>query len=492
MATSSRHGRDVIRTAGLSDLVDVVVDGADAAGLSLPGKPDPAVFLHACGMLGLVADRCVLFEDSRVGVVAARSAGFRLVVGVTPDPGPLEEAGAGLVVSTLAGLEVERSPDDGTWAAVVLDADGLTPLLRARRSRVDGALSRLARTGVRVCTGPLEAALERLLDEGLGPGLVLAILTPDAAVTWWRRPPPAGGERLLVVAPVDGDEVLALLTERYRRRHRVPSIDDDPAWVIREVGTDPMRHRVTEALFTLAEGGIGLRGAVEEAPRGSMPMVLGAGVYHRVGAAERLLPGPIWTGIRLTRPLGEDVRILDLRTGVLHRSVAAADNQVLRTARFLSAAQPGLAAMRAEGPIEVLAAGPPLLLPADAAGTSNRRGKVRWASVAGRRGGITVACAQRQARHPAGRRTIERLVAQAASGDVAPQPDELADQVEAFREECSTWRWPPTGAPGPPAGGRARSTCRTIRTSSSACDSRSSTCGARQAPAARAPWGHAT
>ncbi|MBC9821214.1 HAD-IA family hydrolase [Terrabacter sp. MAHUQ-38] len=435
VATSSRHGRDVLRAAGLSDLVDVVVDGADAARLSLPGKPDSTVFLHACRMLELAADRCVLFEDSRAGVLAARSAGFRLVVGVTPDPGPLEEAGASLVVPTLAGLEIERSPADVTWAAVVLDADGLAPLLRARRSRVTGALTRLARSGVRVCTGPLEAALERLLDDGLGPGLVLAILTPDAAVTWWRRPRPAGGERLLVVAPVNGDEVLALLTERHRRRHRVPGIDEDPAWVIREVGTDPMRHRVTEALFTLAEAGIGLRGAVEEAPRGSMPMVLGAGVYHGVGSKEHLLPGPIWTGLRLTPPPGEDVRILDLRTGVLLRSVPGPDAEVLRTARFLSAAQPGRAAMRAEGTIDVLAAGPPLLLPEDGAGRSNRRGRVRWATVAGRRGGITVACAQRQARDSAGRRTVERLVAQSASGDVAPRPDELADQVEAFREE---------------------------------------------------------
>ena len=60
-------------------------------------------------------------------------------------------------------------------------------------------------------------------------------------------------------------------------------MDEDPAWILRETGIDPLRRRVTESLFTLGAGGIATRGSVEEAMPGEVPLVLAAGIYDGTG-----------------------------------------------------------------------------------------------------------------------------------------------------------------------------------------------------------------
>lgn len=46
------------------------------------GKPDPDPYLAGARALGLPPDACVVFEDAHFGIVAARAAGARFVVGV--------------------------------------------------------------------------------------------------------------------------------------------------------------------------------------------------------------------------------------------------------------------------------------------------------------------------------------------------------------------------------------------------------------------------
>lgn len=51
------------------------------------GKPAPDLFLHAASQTGIAQDRCVVIEDSRFGVQAARAAGMRVfgyAGGLTP------------------------------------------------------------------------------------------------------------------------------------------------------------------------------------------------------------------------------------------------------------------------------------------------------------------------------------------------------------------------------------------------------------------------
>lgn len=58
------------------------------------GKPDPEVYLQAAAGLALAPASCLVFEDSVVGVEAARRAGMR-VVGVTTAHTKTELTGAG-------------------------------------------------------------------------------------------------------------------------------------------------------------------------------------------------------------------------------------------------------------------------------------------------------------------------------------------------------------------------------------------------------------
>ncbi|MFF0557984.1 HAD family hydrolase [Streptomyces sp. NPDC004266] len=107
--SASRHARALIRAAGLDGLLAVIVDGEDAARLGLAGKPDPALFLRAAGLLGSRPRGTAVVEDALAGVEAARRGGFGLVVGVDRTPlrraaARLREKGADLVVPDLMTL----------------------------------------------------------------------------------------------------------------------------------------------------------------------------------------------------------------------------------------------------------------------------------------------------------------------------------------------------------------------------------------------------
>ena len=68
----------VLERAGIRELFSVVVDGHE---VKRP-KPDPEIYLTAAAKLGVLAQDCVVFEDSHTGIAAAKGAGMR-VVGVT-------------------------------------------------------------------------------------------------------------------------------------------------------------------------------------------------------------------------------------------------------------------------------------------------------------------------------------------------------------------------------------------------------------------------
>ncbi|GAA3193443.1 MULTISPECIES: HAD family hydrolase [Streptomyces] len=107
--SASRHARELLAAAGLDGLCTVVVDGADAARHGLAGKPDPALFLHATGLLGARPADTAVAEDALAGVRAARRGGFALVVGIdrTADKSAsaaLREAGADETAGELTAL----------------------------------------------------------------------------------------------------------------------------------------------------------------------------------------------------------------------------------------------------------------------------------------------------------------------------------------------------------------------------------------------------
>jgi beta-phosphoglucomutase family hydrolase len=106
VVSSSRNAPAVLEAAGLADRFDVVVSGAVAAELGLPGKPAPDTFVHAAESLDVPTGDCVVVEDAVSGVEAGRAGDFRLVVGVDRGAGeePLRAAGADVVVRDLEEL----------------------------------------------------------------------------------------------------------------------------------------------------------------------------------------------------------------------------------------------------------------------------------------------------------------------------------------------------------------------------------------------------
>ncbi len=101
------------------------------------GKPDPAVFLTAARLLGVDAERCVVFEDSLAGVRAAKTAGMicvavpetRLASQAATSPDDRSAfVSADVVLASLADL------DETVWSRLELGAGDSVRVLRAHRS----------------------------------------------------------------------------------------------------------------------------------------------------------------------------------------------------------------------------------------------------------------------------------------------------------------------------------------------------------------------
>jgi HAD superfamily hydrolase (TIGR01509 family) len=82
--TSSAVRRDIealLQRFGLRELFTLIVDGSEVTN----GKPDPEAYLTTACKLGVLASECVVFEDSNVGVRAAKAAGMTCIAVRNPN-----------------------------------------------------------------------------------------------------------------------------------------------------------------------------------------------------------------------------------------------------------------------------------------------------------------------------------------------------------------------------------------------------------------------
>jgi beta-phosphoglucomutase family hydrolase len=109
VVSSSANTHEVLRSVGIEELFEAVVDGLVAQREGLPGKPAPDTFLAGARALGAEPQQAVVFEDALAGVEAGRAGGFGWVVGVdrTGQRDALAERGADVVVDDLSEL-IER------------------------------------------------------------------------------------------------------------------------------------------------------------------------------------------------------------------------------------------------------------------------------------------------------------------------------------------------------------------------------------------------
>lgn len=93
----------VLRCLDVLDRFSVVMSGDEVA----RGKPEPDVFLAVARALGMAPVECVVIEDSRNGMIAARRAGMRCVALVPPGRAGAVRREADVVVSDLARVTDE-------------------------------------------------------------------------------------------------------------------------------------------------------------------------------------------------------------------------------------------------------------------------------------------------------------------------------------------------------------------------------------------------
>jgi trehalose/maltose hydrolase-like predicted phosphorylase len=326
----------------------------------------------------------------------------------------------------------------------VISQDGIVPA-----ELLTGCRLAREKDGAEVMRG----ILAELARRGVGPGLLLVVgcefgapggnrgpdaglLVPEAArvAAVSVGPEPDGVPAGVAHAGGGSRGLLALLDEQLGRhaRQRVPTVDEDPEWIVCETGAGPARRRVTESLFTLGAGGVGTRGSVEEAVPGAQPMVLAAGVYDGTGPGQHLLPGPVWTRLAVEPVPAGDRRVLDLRTGVLERTELTDDACPVRTLRLVSITIPGVVAMRAEALAGRLGPpGRPLRRPPGTVMAAGRQGGMHWARTGAGTGPGIAAMAVQRTRRDGALRTVQRVAAYAADGRYRPGLRAAADALRS-------------------------------------------------------------
>lgn len=77
---------------------------------TLPGKPEPDLYLKAAGRLAISPEDCIIFEDSLSGIEAARRAGSRRIIGISSmkSEEELRQAGADEVWGDYEGAELSK------------------------------------------------------------------------------------------------------------------------------------------------------------------------------------------------------------------------------------------------------------------------------------------------------------------------------------------------------------------------------------------------
>jgi beta-phosphoglucomutase len=93
----------MLEQTGIRPYFQVLIDASKVS----KGKPDPEIYLTAAQLLGVSPDRCIVMEDSTVGVEAGLRAGMK-VVGITTTHPAEELAHTHLVIDDFTNLTVDK------------------------------------------------------------------------------------------------------------------------------------------------------------------------------------------------------------------------------------------------------------------------------------------------------------------------------------------------------------------------------------------------
>jgi len=106
LATSSPRffAEQILVSTGLMPYFDALVTADDIT----RSKPDPEIYLKAAESLGLDPRSCVAVEDAELGIMAAKSAGMKVIAFLSPNSGKQDVSKADFVVSSLRDIDLDR------------------------------------------------------------------------------------------------------------------------------------------------------------------------------------------------------------------------------------------------------------------------------------------------------------------------------------------------------------------------------------------------
>ncbi|GGN98026.1 HAD family hydrolase [Saccharibacillus kuerlensis] len=93
----------VLEKFGLRDAFKAVASGEEVP----RGKPAPDVFLRAAELLGVDPVRCIVLEDSKHGIDAAKAAGMRCIGFINPNSGNQDLTRADLIVENIREIRLD-------------------------------------------------------------------------------------------------------------------------------------------------------------------------------------------------------------------------------------------------------------------------------------------------------------------------------------------------------------------------------------------------
>ena len=106
---SSSSGKVIeaeLRKIGLYDHFDLIFSGDGIE----RGKPFPDIFIQTAGKLGIDPADCLVFEDSRNGVAAAKAAGMKCAGYINPTSGDQDLTAADMIIDDFRGIMAVMLP----------------------------------------------------------------------------------------------------------------------------------------------------------------------------------------------------------------------------------------------------------------------------------------------------------------------------------------------------------------------------------------------
>ena len=99
LGSASKNALTILNGLKLTAYFDAIIDGNKVS----KAKPDPEVFLLAAQELEISPEKCVVFEDAKAGVEAAKRAGMRCVgVGISS-----ELSGADIMIPGFENIDLD-------------------------------------------------------------------------------------------------------------------------------------------------------------------------------------------------------------------------------------------------------------------------------------------------------------------------------------------------------------------------------------------------